>query len=227
MPRPSNHRIETEQFVLDFRPNSRGARLALLSRREALIEIQRLLRLEVEHSSLLGDWCGRFLDVSDHRAIADTDRLFWSYFGFCEALGVADVDRLTFAAFGEAMTECGFAPVEGDDKQRALRRGCRLLPRKLGMPLLDPSPDVDTFLAEQCEIDCGVRSRVRSTALHDAFCAWAKGRNARPISLKRLGTELRSRGFEKLHSNGIYWLSIRLRTRVVAETADGCLERSA
>lgn len=190
--------------------------MAKLSRRFVLEDLQRVIAAELARTSFLDDWLAGFV-VRDDSASASDERLYCSFFSFCDALGVADDQRPTFGAFGRAMGERGY-PLD-QAGPRTIRRGCRLLRRKPGAPFVDPEPLVDCFLAECCAVDGGMLTRVRSLALHEAYSTWAAARGAEPLSVKRLSASLRFRGFEKIHSNGIFWLSIELRASAAANPA--------
>ena len=206
----AKHRIPiNEQLTLDLTPGSKLVRLAQLSPHELLREVQRALSAAQERTSLISDWCERFVDLGDRKARANADALFVSYYSFCEAAGTPEDDRLGYQAFGAALDELGLE--EKVDGERVHRVGIRLLRRRYSAPMVDPEPMVDEFLASQCDVTGGVRTRIRSKALHAAYNSWAQEHGAASLTLRRMTEALRYRGFDKLHSDGIYWLSITLR----------------
>lgn len=207
----------SEQLELAFRPGSSLARLAQVSPHQLYREIEQAVAAARSRTSPLGDWIERFLDCSSPSACADAEALFVSYFSYCVAAGVCEDDRLTFSAFGDAMAERGHNLEPGSG--RAVRRGCRLLRRGLMQCVIDPAPPIDQFLAECCDAERGVRARVRSTVLHEAYSAWAAEQGAAPLSIKRLGDALRYRGFDKLHSDGIYWIGLSLLSSSGADSS--------
>jgi P4 family phage/plasmid primase-like protien len=52
--------------------------------------------------------------------------------------------------------------------------------------------------------------RVRSSDMHALFCAWAKASAAREWSQKGLAAALKQHGFKAMHSNGMWWLGVKL-----------------
>lgn len=52
--------------------------------------------------------------------------------------------------------------------------------------------------------------RVRSSDMHELFCAWAKASAAREWSQKGLAAALKDHGLSSKHSNGMWWLDVRL-----------------
>lgn len=65
------------------------------------------------------------------------------------------------------------------------------------------------FLPAATEITIG--ARVRATALYSAYRAWAIAAGLTPVSNRVFLAAMQARGFEKLHSNGHYWLDLQLR----------------
>lgn len=61
--------------------------------------------------------------------------------------------------------------------------------------------------------------RVRSSDMHAIFCAWAKASAAREWSQKGLAAALKQHGFKAMHSNGMWWLGVKL-TKTVGDFLD-------
>lgn len=207
VPKPIELRV-SEQLTLVFDAGADLARVAQLSRHEALRDVGQLVSAAIERTSALDDWCDHCIERGGKRATADADALFVSYFRFCDAVRTPMADRLSYEGFGQALGRMGFGLDNG--ASRALRVGCRLKRRSFDIMRPDPGPDVDQFLSERCRSGREVTARVRSPLLHQAYCNWAEARGERPLSLKRFGDAMRWRGFERKQSNGIWWLGIDL-----------------
>lgn len=61
--------------------------------------------------------------------------------------------------------------------------------------------------------------RVRSSDMHAIFCAWAKASAAREWSQKGLAAALKQHGFKAMHSNGMWWLDVKL-TKTIGNFLD-------
>ncbi len=57
----------------------------------------------------------------------------------------------------------------------------------------------------------GIGLRVRSSALFSAYARECANAVCRPVSQKQFSEILRRSGFDRIRSNGIYWLDMRLR----------------
>jgi putative DNA primase/helicase len=62
---------------------------------------------------------------------------------------------------------------------------------------------------------CVIRSsadKVKATAMHEAFCGWARENGATPWKPRGLSDALLERGYKKKHSDGRWWLEVKLTT---------------
>ncbi len=92
--------------------------------------------------------------------------------------------------------------------------------RKATQAYRDQSDDVGRFLSATCEVgeDLPERPcRVKAKDLFDAYAAWAEDAGAVAYKAKGFKLSIEDKGFEQKHSNGTWWIGVRLRDGVGAE----------
>jgi len=77
------------------------------------------------------------------------------------------------------------------------------------------------FIDKCCVVD--KNSRVAADELFSVYCEWAKNSNGRQMSQKIFGEEMTKRRIDKIHSNGIKYLGIRLRNETDKKPSDPCI----
>ena len=206
-----------------LRPGSELARLARLSPQQArLVAMQAIERFNAR-SSLFSDWSELALDRSNPAAKADVDALFLDFHRFNDAIGVAMVDRLTHAGFTSALGRLGLPAAK--DGKRAIRHGCSLRDYPLFVEAVEPAVDLASFLAQVCSRHGdGVEARVRTRDLHAIYRAWAKAAGEPLLTLRDLSRTMIAAGFEKLHSNGRWWVGLEVDASKLAGRARPLVE---
>lgn len=69
--------------------------------------------------------------------------------------------------------------------------------------------DIDRYAAAR--LDRSFAGRVRASVLHQDYLAWAEASGATHLTSAAFGRALRSAGFRKVESNGIYYVGVELR----------------
>lgn len=196
----------TADLALQLRDGCALARVAALSRHEALLAALRAIEGQLARSSNLGDWVALAIERVEG-AREDLDDLFLDYRAFADVLRLEPESRLPHAAFKRALRDRGFAFAQAE-RGRLLCHGVRLRVWAAQVPIARAPVDLSAFLAACCQRDHG--ARVRSTELHRSYCAWAGANGAQVLSQRRFGEALRTAGFDRYTSNGVFWRGLTL-----------------
>ena len=215
--------IVNRDLALALRPGSDLAKLARLSpHRARLVAMQAIDRINVR-TSLFLDWSKLALDRSDPAAAADVDALFLDFHRFNDAVGIGMVERLTHARFITALAKLGLPAAK--DGGRPVRRGCSLKDYPLFVDAVDTAVDLSSFLAQVCSRHGdGVEARVRTRDFHAIYRAWAKAAGEPSLTLRHLSRAMIAAGFEKLHSNGRWWVGLEVDASKLAGRAPALVE---
>lgn len=210
----------SDDIIIVIRPRSELARVGRLSPNAQLRRVAASIAEVAKAAPLIGDWGALALERCDPSVATETEELFLSYAQFCRELGVAAPERLTFTAFGRALTAMGWARVS-DAGGRSMRPGCRLRPGVIEAAVKpDPTPEgmadsLTAFFAH--DILAGASTeRVKLVSLFDRYRAWAAEFGVQPLRQRQFVKAMRSRGFEHIRSNGMWWANAQSDPRTPA-----------
>ena len=200
-----------EGLALVIPEQSHVAKLLKLSPVEAMRRVRARIDARVNGRSLVDDWLKQAIAI-DPAGRIDEDELFVDYFGFVQLVAGREADRLSFKGLARALDERGF--VRGRSQGRAVRIGCRFVGRSRQAArsnfsaAVESAASVEAFLAARCS--CDPAARVRSSVLFEAYCVWCHAEGHEPCTTKEFPASLLGRGLKRKHSNGRWWLGLRL-----------------
>jgi hypothetical protein len=181
-----------------------------ISRHAALRAAQAAIELELKSTSPFDDWLEQCLVRGDQSDRFDQDDAFVSFFEFARLTGAGGEHRLAHSAFVSHLEASGL---------RAKRVGSHVF--RYGGALSDPfrrvsapgiSLDIAQFVRTCCQIGGDARQdRGKSAEIYGTYCAWARTQGREAISHQQFNKSLKSRGFRKKKSDGIWWIGLRLR----------------